>query len=274
MKRMASILLTLAAVYLAIVALMFMVQRSLQYFPDPTRVAPQTAGLFGVEEVRLAAPDGTELIGWYTPAREGLATILFFHGNAGSLASRAGRFAAYQQQGFGVLFASYRGYGGSGGKPTQAGIIADSFLFLDWLEGRGVEPSRIAVIGESLGSAVAVRLAARREVGAVILEAPFSSAADIAAAHYWWLPVRALMRDPFDSMKAIGSVSAPVTIIHGDRDTIVPLRYGQRLFEAASEPKEMVVIADAGHNNLLRDEVLRKEFQIVRELSAAAQRGE
>ena len=149
-----------------------------------------------------------------------MPTILYFHGNAGEIGDRPLRFNYYHSRGFGVAYLSYRGYGGSSGSPSEAGLITDATAAYDWLIAKGVEPSRIAVLGESLGSGVAVQLAAKREVGAVALEAPYTSTVDVAANIYWWLPVHALMKDQFKSMDFISAVVAPLLIIHGDQDDL------------------------------------------------------
>src|SRR5262249_39306345 len=147
------------------------------------------AGLQGVEDVELTSTDGETLQAWYSPAQAGRATILYFHGNGGEIADRPERFTAYQAQGFGAFFLSYRGYGASTGSPSEQGLINDARAAYDWLMAKGIDPGELMLVGESLGSGVAVQLAAERRVRALALEAPFASAVDVAAAAYWWLPV-------------------------------------------------------------------------------------
>jgi fermentation-respiration switch protein FrsA (DUF1100 family) len=187
---------------------------------------------------------------WFSPAQLGKQTILYFHGNGGEIADRAERFAAYQAQGFGVFFLSYRGYGASTGLPSEQGLINDALAAHDWLMARGIAAGEVMLVGESLGSGVAVQLAAERRVKALALEAPFASAANVAAAAFWWLPARLLMKDKFDSIAVIDKVKAPLLIIHGDRDGVVPLSEGQALFARANEPKEMVVIPGGSHGSI------------------------
>jgi pimeloyl-ACP methyl ester carboxylesterase len=231
------------------VALMYVVQRSLMYHPERSRTPPDVAGLFDAQDVVLDTADGEKVIAWYVPPRDGKPLVLYFHGNAGALQHRADRFRALIAPGNGLLALSYRGYGGSTGSPSEAGLIADAEAAYRFAVARA-PAGRIVAFGESLGSGVAVALAATHKVGAVVLEAPFTSAADVGAAVYWFLPVRLLMRDPFYSDRRIGDVKVPLLILHGTFDRIVPMMMGERLFALANEPKRFVRFNNAGHVNL------------------------
>jgi fermentation-respiration switch protein FrsA (DUF1100 family) len=255
-----TVLIVAVMAYVLIAAFMYVTQRSHQYFPGRQGLAAHAAGLEGVEDLKLATADGETLQAWYAPARPGKPTILFFQGNGGEISDRADRFAAYQAQGFGVLFLSYRGYGASTGSPSEQGLVNDARAAYDWLMARGVKPDELMLVGESLGSGVAVQLAAERPVKAMALEAPFASAANVAAAVYWWLPVRLLMKDKFDSSAFIAKVKVPLLIIHGDVDGIVPLSEGETLFAAANEPKQMIVIAGGDHGSIFSAESWRREM--------------
>jgi fermentation-respiration switch protein FrsA (DUF1100 family) len=245
--------------YLVITAVMYFMQRRLQYHPENKGLTPEAMGLQGVTVNRLKTPDGESLVSWYVAAKPGHATILYFQGNGGEIGDRPKRFAFLADKGFGVLYLSYRGYGGSTGEISEQGFITDALTAYDWLLGQGVAPGKIALIGESLGSGVAVQLAAQREVGAVALEAPYTSTADIAASLYWWLPVRLLMKDQFRSVDYIGKVKVPLLVTHGDADTVIPLRYGKALFAAANEPKELVVVPGFGHDLLFEPSTWARE---------------
>lgn len=253
-----------AAAYLAVLVFMYLQQRSLQYLPSRDGTPPAAAGLSGVAEERLTTPDGETIVLWYAPAREGMPTILFFHGNGGELADRAGRMAFYQSQGFGVLFVSYRGYGASTGSASEQGLIADALAAHDFLRARGVEPRNIALVGESLGTGVAVQLAAQRPVGAIALEAPFTAAVDVAAEIYWWLPVRLLMKDQFLSRRLIADLDMPLLIQHGDADRLIPADQARHLFELANEPKELVILPGAGHDMIADEAVWAREAAFFR----------
>ncbi len=250
-----------ALAYCALLAFMYFFQRDLQYFPSRGNPSPQSVGLSGVRVETLATSDGENVILWYTPAMPNKPTILFFHGNGGEIAGRAERFQFYQQQGFGVAFLSYRGYGGSTGKPTEAGLIMDAAAAYEWLVAQNIMPTSIVVIGESLGSGVAVQIAATKKIGALALEAPYSSTADVAAKVYWWLPVHFLMKDQFKSADIIKRVTVPLLVQHGDQDEIIPLEFGKKLFAAANEPKAMRVVWGAGHSELFVETTWAREVE-------------
>jgi hypothetical protein len=242
-------LLVAAAVFAGLVALMYVAQRALMYFPDRERTPPAAAGFAAAAEIELRTADGETLVAWHLPPQGDRPLVLYFHGNAGALAYRAERFRAFAADGLGLLAVGYRGYGGSTGRPSERGLIADAEATYTYVAAR-YAAERIVVWGESLGSGVAVALAARRPVGRVVLEAPFTSAADVGARVYWFLPVQLLMRDPFRSDARIGKVTAPLLILHGARDTVVPVDLGERLFSLANEPKRLVRFPEATHADL------------------------
>lgn len=249
MQLMLKVLAILAVAGIAALFAMWLFQRRLIYYPDPRRTQPVAVGLGDVAEAPLVRPDGTTLIAWYGAAAAGQPTLLYFHGNAGNLATRAERIAAYRQDGRGMLMLSYRGYGGSGGAPSEADNVADALAAYDSLRDRGVAPHDIYLYGESLGSGVAVQVAIAREVGGIILDAPFTSLAAVGAQVYPFLPVELVIWDRYDSLARIGQVTAPLLIIHGGRDSVVPFAMGERLFEAANEPKKFVPFPRAGHSD-------------------------
>ncbi len=246
-----SFLLILLAGYLALVAIMYLAQRALMYFPETLRVAPAAAGFAQAQEVALRAADGTALIAWHVPPQPGKPLVLYFHGNGASLRYRVHRFLPLVADGTGLVALSYRGYGGSAGRPSEEGLIADAQAAYEFARARHPD-ARLVLWGESLGSGVAIALATERAVGALILEAPFTSAADIGAAAYPFLPVRLLMKDPFRSDLRIGRVRAPILILHGARDRVVPISFGERLFALANEPKRMLRFDAGAHEDLDR----------------------
>ncbi len=256
-------LVPLGIVYAAIVATAFLMQRQLQYFPDRSVIAPVEAGLSGVAEERITTTDGETVVLWYAPAPAGRPTILFFHGNAGSVADRAQRLAFWQARGFGAAFLSYRGFGASSGHITEAGLLEDARAAHRFLVDRGVDPALILALGESLGTGVAIRLAAERPLGALILEAPFTSAADVAARAYPFLPVRLLMKDQFPSLAHIPAVTAPLLIVHGTADEVIPIALGKRLYAAAIGPKTFRAIEGATHAALFSPAVWAIEADFI-----------
>ncbi len=250
MMLAAKIAFVLAAVYVLIALAALMGQRRLMYFPDPARVPPASMGLAGVDERILKTPDGAELVAWYAKAAPGKPTILYFHGNAGNLASRAERTRRFMAQGLGVFLLSYRGYGGSTGSPSEAANVADARLAYEALVGgAGVAPDDIVLYGESLGSGVAVQLAAQVPVGGVILDAPYTSIVDVAAEAYPVFPVRLALFDRYETLRYLPDVKAPILVVHGEADTTIPVRMGRAVYAAANEPKELVTIPGAGHSD-------------------------
>ena len=257
---------TFAAIILAVVVLMWTQQRRLIYFPVAEVPTPGQVGLADVEEVTFETSDGLELRGWFAPAIGGRSrlepppTVLVFNGNAGNRAYRATLAAALRRHGLHVLLTDYRGYGGNPGRPTQTGLSADSLAARAFLLTRSdIDPTRLIYFGESLGAAVAVELAAARPPAALILRSPFTSMVEVGQHHYPFLPVRLLLRDSFDSLRRIGQLHAPLLVIAGDRDGIVPFEHSRRLYDAASEPKELLVIPGADHNDaelLMGDEMI------------------
>jgi len=233
------------------VALMYVAQRSLMYFPERLRTAPAAAGFPAAEEITLDTADGEKVIVWHAPPRGEAPVVLYFHGNGGALRYRVDRFRALIADGMGLVALSYRGYGGSTGSPSETGLIADAEAAYAFAVAR-YPATRIVAWGESLGSGVAVALGSTQRIGRLVLESPFSSAADVGAQAYWFLPVRLLMKDQFRSDARIGKVAAPLLIIHGARDNVVPLALGERLYALANEPKRFVRFADGGHNDLDR----------------------
>lgn len=240
---------TAVIVYLCIVAAAWVFQRKLLYFPSQQRVQPADAGLKGVTERVLQTPDGQQIITWVGQPKPGYPTLLYFHGNGGNLAGRFDRIQYYLKHGYGMTMMSYRGYSGSTGSPSEQANVADALLAFDTLVADGTKPSDIIVYGESLGSGVATQVAAQRPVGGVILDAPYTSIADVGAEAYWFLPVRLMMSDRYETIRHIKSVTAPLLIVHGERDDVIPVKMGRAVHAAATSKKEIATFPGAGHDN-------------------------
>jgi uncharacterized protein len=236
-----------AAIYVLMIVGLAIFQRRLQYFPDRRLVDPAQAGMSGVEDLRLTTDDGEVLVAWYVPAKDGHPLILYFHGNGGALVDRVLRFLALMASGYGFLAISYRGYGGSTGSPTQKGLMEDGETAYLEARARGYDGDRIVLMGESLGTGVAITLAAMHDAAALVLDSPFSSAVAVAAAHYPIFPVNWLMFDQFRSDLAISDVHIPILFLHGDEDDIIPISLARRLFELANEPKTFMHVSGGKH---------------------------
>jgi fermentation-respiration switch protein FrsA (DUF1100 family) len=246
---MGSIILIVTVVYAALVIALVLLQRKMMYRPDATDAIPAFHGLAHFSDVEIESEDGTPLQLWYHEAHENMPTIIYFHGNAGHLGDRAGLFDALANKGFGVAAVSYRGYGKSKGRPHERGIYADARAAIKWVKSRGIPFSNIAFYGESLGTGVAVKMATEYSPKALFLQAPYTSVVKRAAEIYWYVPVRFLLRDHFDSLSHIRKVTSPLTIFHGKLDDVIPAHHAEALLAVANDPKRAIYFDDVGHTD-------------------------
>ncbi|MBB4041648.1 hypothetical protein GGR34_003326 [Microvirga flocculans] len=262
-------------VYLLALAWLYIGQREFVFSPDRVRMSPQSLGLSGLEAVELQTRDEQVLQAWYRPPPERGWVFLYFHGKGGALGRRVDRIEGLLSIGGGLLAIDYRGFGGSTGAPSEAGLRMDAEAAYRWLAAR-VEPSRIVVVGESLGSALAVHVAAQEKVAAVILQGSFTSIAAVASHRYPWFPVQSLIRDPFRSDLQIAAVHAPILFQHGEQDRTVPIGFGEGLFKLANKPKTFERFRPAAHNDLFkfgaRESIVRFLESRISDVSIAPQR--
>jgi hypothetical protein len=244
----------LAGFYLLLLIGVFVFQRSLLYFPSHSYVTLQVAGAnrsFG--ELLVKTADGLDLKAWYAPSASKPFTFVFFHGNGDCLATASETADPYIAAGYGFLAAEYRGYSGLPGKPTEAGLYADGRATIDALVARGVKSENIILFGHSLGTGVAVQMAEEFHVGGVVLLAPYTSIAEMAQVEYPYLPAKVLARDRFENEKKIRNIHAPVLIVNGTEDRVIPPSQGRQLYDLANEPKEFHSIPGRGHNDAFSD---------------------
>ncbi len=253
-----------------LVLLIFMggcgVERSFIYFPDKgLDSSPSEIGL-AFDDLYIQTEDGVSINAWYVPSPGASFTVIWLHGNAGHMGHRLDQLARLHRQApLNILMIDYRGYGRSGGHVSEEGTYRDAEAAYDYLrQGTDGQDARILAFGQSLGAAVAVELALRRNLAGLILEAPFTSIRDMRAFHYPWLPVDRFVATRYDSLSKIVRVATPVLILHGDRDEVVPYIQGQRMFEAAAEPKYFHTVQGAGHNGVYQIGGDRY-FQVIRE---------
>lgn len=250
MKTILWIVICAAVIYVAVLSAMYVFQRALLFpAPQTTRTDPASVGFPQAQEVLLDTKDGEKVIVWHVPPKEGKPVVLFFHGNGEVLAWRVPRFSAITADGTGLIALSFRGYGGSSGVPSEEGLLNDAAAAYDFAAAR-YPPSRIIPWGYSLGTGLAVAVATTRPVAKLILEAPYTSTVDVAAAAFPWAPVRWLMRDRFHSDERIAKLAVPLLIIHGEKDTVIPIGIGRRLFDLAPGRKRFVALPKGTHVNL------------------------
>lgn len=236
---------------LALGALYF-AQRTLVFAGSSPGASAAAVVIPGSERITLTTSDNEQLAAWHVPPEPRRPIFLFLHGNGGALEIQTGRWRRLREAGAGVLAVAYRGYPGSTGRPSEQGLHLDARAAHDWLRTR--YPARqIVVHGQSLGTGLAVRLASEVSVLAVVLEAPYAAAVDVAAERYPWAPVRALMIDQFPSRDWIGKVTAPVLIVHGEQDRTIPIHEALRLYALVNAPRQFVRLPNSDHNSLVRD---------------------
>ncbi len=239
-----------AAFYVGILGVAYFGQHWLTYMPDAARVAPESAGLRDVRERILETPDGERVIYWHAEAKPGQPTLVYFHGNGSALANRAPRIAVYQNAGWGVAMMTYRGYGGSTGTPGEAANIADAKQLYASLVSAGIPERQLILYGESLGTGVATAVAVAAKPAGLILEAPYTTLPDAGAARFWFVPVRWLMREHYDTRSIISRVTAPILILHGERDSVIPIALGRQIAQRTTSLTNFIEFPDGGHNDL------------------------
>lgn len=244
-------------------------ERTILYRPDPRHVSPADLVLNGIEEVSLKTVDGVTVLAWVARPTPGAPMIAYFHGNGGSFQKLYGRILKLNSFGYGVAMLAYRGYSGSEGAPSEDGLYQDAHALMNWLNGRGYADRTLILYGQSLGSGVATKIASERRVAAVVLEAPYTSTADVAAVQLPYLPVRWIMRDQFRSIDRIAAVKAPLLVVHGMQDRLIPVAQGQALLAAASEPKQGFFPPDADH----LDAHLHGSYPVIRAFLARYAKG-
>jgi pimeloyl-ACP methyl ester carboxylesterase len=238
-----------------VVGLMWSMQRQMIYFPDSFPVPPAAEVIDGAQDVTLRTDDGLELDAWFIPpeprsgATDRHLAVLVAPGNGGNRAGRADLAEELRREGFAVLLMDYRGYGGNPGKPSEDGLARDAVAATDALAELGYPAERTIYFGESLGTGVVAALQAKRPPAGMVLRSPFPELTDVGAHHYPFVPVRLLLRDRFPVTENLSASKVPVTVIYGDRDSIVPTALSSRVADEAPSLVERVVIEGADHND-------------------------
>jgi fermentation-respiration switch protein FrsA (DUF1100 family) len=256
-QKVLKIFLSVLFIYVALITVMYLAQRHMLYatkFADGVTEATEPRKGFHLQKV--ITPDGLELFGWYAPPKEGRPVTVWFHGNGSNIFWHSERTDVYLKNGFGVLMVEYRGYSGNPGTPSEDGLYADADAWMTWLQSQGIAEDKTILYAESLGTGVAVQMAVEYpNIAALILEAPFTSMVDAAKTHYWFVPVGPLLKDRYDNLSKIENIHAPVIVIHGTKDAIIPFDQGRRLYDAViSRHKVFIELEGANHLDFARPE--------------------
>ncbi|QTD55725.1 alpha/beta hydrolase [Parasphingorhabdus cellanae] len=251
---MRSILLSLvfaAGLYILLVALAYSFQRSLLYFPDQHISSDEELASAGFKPIKIITQNSGKLTSlWRAPADPTKPIIIHFHGNGGSLAVRLPIYEAMAQDGAGVLAVGYPGYGGNPGSPSEEVFYEAAQANYDWLTASGHRPGRIVIVAQSLGTGVATWLASHNDAAGLILEAAYTGMDDMAQRQFPILPAKSLIKDRYRSIERIDQINMPLSWIHGTNDELIPFAMGQKLFDAATEPKIAHPVENGGHNDL------------------------
>jgi fermentation-respiration switch protein FrsA (DUF1100 family) len=250
-KRLFGIFICIFAIYVVFLAALVVGQRNLMYFPDAADFDPAKVGLPGFTRLTYRTADGVDIHGFYAPPiQPHRLTLIFFQGNAGSLGWRAEKIKHWRRYGFGVMLATYRGYAGNKGTPTEAGLYYDARAAIAALKPFGVTRNNMIFYGESLGTGIATQMAAEDPPAGVILETPYTSLPDVGTIRYPLVPIFWIMQDKYMSIDKIAHIKSPLLVIQAGKDHVIPPILAQRLFNAANPPKNFITNPSADHNTV------------------------
>ncbi len=250
-KALKKLLILFLVCYLGVLAYIGLCQRSLLYFPDKDVKELSEYNLGKTIETMITAKDGVKIHTWYhLPSKEGMPMVLYLHGNAWHLGKRENKYKELIDMGYGLVAISWRGFGKSEGEPSEEGLYNDARAGVAFLKELGFKTEESIIIGESLGSGLAVKMATENKFKGVFLITPYTSIADRAQEIYWYLPVSFLLKDNFKNLEYVDQINAPLLIVHGTEDDIIPHSHSEKLMEKALDPKKMIIYPGKGHNNL------------------------
>ncbi|MHA7841044.1 MAG: alpha/beta hydrolase [Gammaproteobacteria bacterium] len=260
--------------YISIIALLYAFQSHLIYQPNTTQPYPHYVGVPDMYPIPLNTSDKLRLTSWYKPALHQQPTLIYFQGNSGHIGDRGFTVRPFLDRGIGVMLVGFRGYGGNPGTPSERGWYEDGRTAIHYLLEQGISPQCMILFGESLGTGVAVQLATEYDIGALILRSPFSSLTDLASHHYPLVPVKLLMHDQYNNLSKIKTLKKPLLVFHGQRDTIIPLKYTKRFYQAAQEPKSIWIYSHGGHNNLDHHDMTKRTMAFIMKQKLCGEKNE
>ena len=247
MNKIYYTLIFVLAVYLVITLSLYFFQRNLLYYPSENNYSGDRLTV-PIEKVKIKTQDNIELLSWYHKKNvSDYKTILFLHGNAGSLEDRIYKLNFLGNLDVNFLIITWRGYSGSTGKPSEFGLYQDAKSALNWLNLKGVTDEKIILYGESLGASVAIEVGQNRDFAGMILESPFTSMVDLGRKHYPIFPIKLLLKDKYESKNKIKNIKFPVLIMHGEKDKVVPFYMGKAIYNLANKPKSKYFTENDDH---------------------------
>ena len=230
-------ILTIFVIYFLVLVFLYFYQRNLLYHPNENNYSGDKISV-DIEKVKIQTSDNIELLGWYHEKNlKDYKTLVYFHGNAGSLENRIHKLNHFQDMNINFLIIAWRGFNGNKGKPSERGLYVDGKSAIDWLIKKGVDEKNLILYGESLGTGVATHLAQNKNYAGVILETPFTSMVDAAKNFYPYIPINLLLKDKFENFKKVKNINTPILVMHGEVDQIVPFSMGKKIYEIANNPK-------------------------------------
>ena len=236
-KNLLQLILIIFFLYFFVLVFLYFYQRNLLYLPNENNYSGDKI-LVDIKKVKILTSDNIELLGWYHEKNlKDYKTLIFFHGNAGSLENRIHKLNHFKEMKINFLIIAWRGFSGNDGKPTEQGLYLDGSSAIDWLKKKGIDEKSLILYGESLGTGVATHLAQKKSYAGVILETPFTSMIDAAKTFYPYIPVNLLLKDKFENYKKIKNINLPILVMHGEVDQIVPFSMGKKIYDIANEPK-------------------------------------
>ena len=231
------LILIIIVIYFSFLVFLYFYQRNLLYHPNENNYSGDKISV-NIKKIKISTSDNIKLLGWYHEKNlQDYKTLIYFHGNAGSLENRIHKLNHFQDMNINFLIVAWRGFSGNNGKPSEKGLYEDGKSTIDWIKKKGVEEKNLILYGESLGTGVATHLAQNRSFAGVILETPFTSMTDAAKKFYPYIPVDLLLKDKFENYKKIKKINSPLLVMHGEVDQIVPFSMGKKIYEIANEPK-------------------------------------
>ena len=261
-----SILGLVILIYLTITFVLYYSQRSLLYHPSENNYSGDNLTV-PIDKVKILTDDNIELIAWHHKKKDNYKTILFLHGNAGSLENRIHKINHFNDMDVNFLIVAWRGFSGNRGKPTENGLYIDAKSAVKWLTNKGVKEEDIIIYGESLGTGVGTEIAQNKNFAGIILESPFTSMVDAGADKYPIFPIRLLLKDKYESDKKIKNIKSPILIMHGEVDKIVPFWMGKKMYELANEPKYYYFSKYDDHMMEYNDELLSELKKFINSLN-------